>query len=104
MGANETASECFARVNIVLIKLERHKITTPAREIKRIVMKSLTPRFPNETSMLAMRGDFNLLELEQGLVRVEKLRSDSSGSAPSQALAVAHVGGGQSGTGGGARG
>ena len=54
--------------------------------------------------MLAMKGDFNLLELEHGLARVEKLRSDSSRSAPSHALAVAHAGGGQTGTGGGARG
>ena len=50
-------------MNIVLMKLERHNITTSAREIKRIVMKSLTPRFPNETFMLAMKGDFELLEL-----------------------------------------
>ena len=86
------------------MKLESHKITTPAREIKRIVLKSLTPRFPNETSILAMKGDFDLSELEHGLTRVEKLRSDSSRSAPSHALAVAHAGGGQTGTGGGARG
>ena len=104
MEANQNVSEYFARVNIVLMKLERHNTATPAREIKRIVMNSLTPLFPNETSMLAMKGDFNLLELEQELVRVKKLRSDSSGSAPSHALAVAHAGGGLTGTGGGARG
>ena len=52
--------------------------------------------------MLAMKGDLDLSELEHELVRVEKLRSDSSGRAPSHALAVAHAGGG--GTGGGARG
>ena len=45
MGANETVSEYFARVNIVLMKLERYNITTPAREIKRIVMRTLTPVF-----------------------------------------------------------
>ena len=104
MGANETVSEYFARVNIVLMKLERHDITTLAREIKRVVLNSLTPRFPNETSMLAMRGDFDLSEVEHGLARVEKLRSDSKRSAPSHALAFAHAGGGQTGTGGGARG
>ena len=108
MGSNETVSEYFAHVNIVLMKFERHDITTPAREIKRVVLNSLTPRFPtprfpNETSMLAMKGDFDLSELEHGLVRVEKLRSDSSRSAPSHALAVTHAGGGQTGTGGGSR-
>ena len=54
--------------------------------------------------MLAMKGDFDLAEREHGLVRVEKLRSDSSRSAPSPALTVAYAGSGQTGTGGGARG
>ena len=60
-------------------------------------MNSLTPRFPNETSVLAMRGDFDLAKLELGLIRVEKHRSESSRSAPSHALAVAHAGNGQTG-------
>ena len=94
MGDSESVSESFARVNIILIKLERYNITS-AREIKRVVMNSLTPRFPNETSMLAMRGDFDLAELELGLIRVEKHRSESSRSAPSHALAVFHAGNGQ---------
>ena len=72
-GDSETVSEYFARVNITLMKLQRYNITTSAREIRRVVMKSLTPRFPNETSMLAMRGDFDLAELQLGLIRVEKL-------------------------------
>ena len=101
---NESVSEYFARVNIVLMKLERHNITTPAREIKRMVLNSLTPRFPNETCMYAMKGDFELKDLEDGLACVEKFRSEQKRSAPSHALAVAHAGGGQTGTGGGARG
>ena len=104
MGDNENVSEYFARVNIILMKLERYNITTSAREIKRVVMNSLTPRFPNEMSMLAMKGDFDLGKLEHGLVRVEKLRSELSRSTPSHALAVAHAGSGQTGTGGGTRG
>ena len=104
MGDSESVSEYFARVNIILMKLERYNITTSAREIKRVVMNSLTPRFPNETSVLAMRGDFDLAEVELGLIRVEKRRSESSRSTPSHALAVAHAGSGQPGTGGGTRG
>ena len=104
IGANESVSEYFARVNIVLMKLERHNIITPALEIKRIVLKSMTPRFLNETCMYAMKVDFELTELEHGLARVEKFRSDQSRSAPSNALAIVHAGGGQAGTGGGARG
>ena len=104
MGDSETVSEYFARVNIILMKLERYNIATSAREMKRVVMNSLTPRFPNETSMLAMRGDFDLADLELGLIRFEKLRSESSRSASFHALAVAHAGSGQTGTGGGTRG
>ena len=54
--------------------------------------------------MLAMGGDFDLVELELGLIRVENLRSEPRGSAPSHALAVAHAGSSQTGTGGGIRG
>ena len=42
-GDSGTVSEYFARVNIILTKLERCNITTSARDIKRIVMNSLTP-------------------------------------------------------------
>ena len=104
MGANEYVSECFARVNIVLMKLERHTSTTPAREIKRLVLNSLTPRFANETCKYAMKGELDLKDLEHGLARVEKFRSDQKRRAPSHTLVVAHAGGGQTGTGGGARG
>ncbi|CAM9618764.1 unnamed protein product, partial [Ascophyllum nodosum] len=76
------------------MKLERYSITTSARKIKRVVMNSLTPRFPNETSVLAMRRDCDLAELELGLIRH---RSESSRSAPSHALAVAHAGNGHTG-------
>ena len=85
------------------MKLEGHNIVTPARAVKRIVLKSLTPHFPNETCMYAMKGDFEMAELEHGLARVEKFRSDQR-SAPSHALAVAHAGCDQTRTGGGARG
>ena len=44
-----------------------------------------------------MKGDFELKELEHGLARVEKFRSDQSRSAPSHALAVAHASGGRPG-------
>ena len=104
IGANESVSDYFARVNIILMKLKRHNMVTPARTTKRIVLKSLTPRFLNETCIYAMKGEFDLKELEHGLARGEKCRSDQSGSAPSHALAVARTGGGQTGTGGGDRG
>ena len=74
MEDDETVSEYFARVNIILMKLERYSLTASAREIKRVVMNSLTPRFPNETSVLATRGDCDLAELELGLIRVERHR------------------------------
>ncbi|CAM9409460.1 unnamed protein product, partial [Ascophyllum nodosum] len=36
MDDSESVSEYFARVNIILMKLERYNITTSAREIKRV--------------------------------------------------------------------
>ena len=87
------------------MKLEKYNIITPAREIKRIVLNRLTSRFPNEACLYAVRGDFQLKHLENGLARAEKFQSEQKvRSASSHALAVAHVGGGQTGTGGGARG
>ena len=71
-------------MNIVLMKLERHDITTPVREIKRIVLKRLTPRFPSETSIIAMKGDFDLSELEHGLARVEKFRIRAGAPRPTR--------------------
>ena len=87
------------------MNLERHKITAHAREIKCTVLGSLTSRFPNETRLYAMRGEFDLKDLENGLARAENFQSEQerkNGSA--HALAVAHAGSGQTGAGGGARG
>ena len=55
--------------------------------------------------MYAMRGDFELKYLKNGLAHVEKFQSEQKRkSAPSHGLAFAHAGGGQTETGGGARG
>ena len=76
IGVSESITEYFARLHIILMKLEGHKIVTSAREIKRTVLGSLTSRFLNETRLYAMQGDFNLTDLEAGLVRAEKFQSD----------------------------
>ena len=87
------------------MKLERHNIITPAREIKRTVLNSLTSRFPNETCLYIIKGDFELKDLENGLARAEKFQSEQKRrSASSNALAATHADGGQTETGGGARG
>ena len=92
-------------MHIVLVKLERYKVITPAREIKRTVLSSLTSHFPNKTRLYAMRGDFGLKDLQTGLARAEKFQSDQDRrSASAHALAVAHAGSGQTGAGGGAHG
>ena len=105
IGVSESVAEYFARVHVILVKLERHKITTPAREMKRTVLVSLTSRFPNETRLYAMRGEFDLKDLENGLARAEKFQSDQERRrASAHTLAVAHAGRGRTGAGGGARG
>ena len=105
IGVSESVAEYFARVHIVLMKLERYKIATPAREISRIISSSLASRFPSETRLYAMRGHFESSDLEAGLVRAEKFQSEQERrNASAHALAVAHVGSRQTGAGGGARG
>ena len=105
IGVSESVAEYFARVHIVLMKLERYKITTPAREIRRIVLSSLTFRFPSEIRLYAMRGNIELSDLEAGLIRAEKFQSEQQRrNTSAHALAVAHAGSGQTGVGGGARG
>ena len=106
MDASESVAEFFTRVHIILMELERHQnIPIPAREIQRVVLGSLSPRFPNEMSMNAYKGECDLKDLETGLARVEKFRLDQikKGASP-HALAVAYAGSGGAGTGGGTRG
>ena len=87
------------------MKLEIHKMTTPARKIKRTVLGSLTSRFPNETRLYAMRGDFDLKDLENELARAKNFQSEQERrSASAHALAVAHAGSSRTAAGGGARG
>ena len=105
IGVSESVAEYFARVHTILMKLERYKLTTPAREIRRNALSSLTSHFPNDTRLYAMRGDFELTDLEAGLVRAEKFQSDQERrNASAHALAVAHAGSGQAGAVGEARG
>ena len=105
IGVSEFITEYFARLHIISMKLERHKIVTPAREIKRTVLGSLPSRFPNETCLYAMRGDFDLADLETGLVRAEKFQSDQERrNSSAHTLAVAHEGNDRTGAGGEARG
>ncbi|CAN0411880.1 unnamed protein product, partial [Ascophyllum nodosum] len=47
IGVRESVAEYFARVHVTLMKLARHRVRTPAREIKRTVLGSLTFRFPD---------------------------------------------------------
>ena len=43
LGVSESVAEYFARVHVILMKLTRHQVTTPAREIKRRVQSGLAP-------------------------------------------------------------
>ena len=102
---SESLAKYFARVHVILMKLTRHRVTPPACEIKRRVMGGLTPRFPDEVRLYAMKGEFDLKDLEEGIARAESFQSDQGRSnASAHALAVAHAGGSQTGAGGGARG
>ena len=80
------------------MKLARQKVTKAAREIKRTVLSSLTSRFPDEARLYAMKGEFNLTDLENGLARAENFQLDQERrNASPHALAVAHAGSGRTG-------
>ena len=72
IGVRGSVAEYFARVYIVLIQLARPQVTTPAREIKRTVLGSLTSRFPDELHLYAMKDEtLDLKDLKNGLARAE---------------------------------
>ena len=103
IGVSESVAEYFVRVHVVLMKPARHKVyvTTPARKSKRIVLGSLT----DGARLCAMKCEFDLKDLENGLARAERFQSDQERrNAPAYALAVAHAGSGRTGAGGGTRG
>ena len=105
MGTNESVAEYFARVHVILTKLTRHQVTTSARKIKRRVLSGLTPRFPDEVRLYAIKGDFDVKYLKAGIAKTEGFQLDQKRrNASAYALAVAHVGGGRTRAGGGARG
>ena len=106
IGVSKSDAEYFARVHVILMKLARHQVTTPAREINRTVLGSLTSRFLDEVRLYAMKAEtLDLKDLENGLARAESFQSDQKRWNPSaHALAVARAGSGRTGAGGGARG
>ena len=101
IGVSESVAEYFVRVHVILMKPARHKVTTPARKSKRIVLGSLT----DGARLYAMEGEFDVKDLENGLARAESFQLDQERrNAPAHALAVAHAGSGQTGAAGGTRG
>ena len=77
IGVSEPVTEYFARVHVILMKFARHQVTTPAREIKRTVLGSLTSRFPDEARLYAMKAEtLDSKDLENGLARAESFQSD----------------------------
>ena len=105
IGVSEPVPGYFARVHVILMKLARHRVTTPAREIKRRVLGGLTPRFSDEVRLYAIKGQLDLKELENWTARAESFQSyRKRRSASAHVLAVAHAGGCRTRAGGGARG
>ena len=106
IGVRESVAEYFARVHVFFMKLARHKVATPLREIKRKLLSSLTSRFPDEARLYAMKDkSLDLKDLENGLARAENFQSDQEKrNVSAHALAVAHAGSDRTGAGGGARG
>ena len=57
--------------------LARHQVTITASEIKRMVLGSLTPRFPDKVRLYGMKDEtLDLKDLENGFARAESFQSD----------------------------
>ena len=82
IGVSKSVAEYFARVHIVLMKLERYKIATPAREIRRTVLSSLTSRF--RVRLVCMRGEeiLNCQICKLGLFGRRSSSKNKSGGTP----------------------
>ena len=104
IGVCEPVAEYFARVHVVLMKLTINRVTTPTRQKQRRVLSGLTPRFPDDARLYAIRRYFELSDLEAGSAPTESFQSDQERrNASVHALAVVHAGGGQTRAGGRAR-
>ena len=71
IGVSKSVAGYFACVHALLTKSTRHQVITLAREIKRRVLRGLTPRFPDEVRAYTIKCDFDFKDLGTGLARVE---------------------------------
>ena len=76
IGVSKPVAKYFARVHVILMKLARQQVTIPAREIKSRILGGLTLRFPDEVCLYAIKVEFDLKRLEEGITRAENFQSD----------------------------
>ena len=101
-GAQST-KEYVARAKSLTLNVQYHDIEVTEQEIGHRVLNGLPLSYAPEKRNFALRTDFSLAELEDGLVRVEELNKSSDGTDGSHALAAGFKArsGGQSGQSGG---
>ena len=76
--------EYIARAKSLAINVQCHGIEVTDHEISRLVLNGLPPSYASEKRNFELRTNFNLLNLEGGIVRVEELNRSLDGTAGSQ--------------------
>ena len=88
MDNAEPMKEYIARAKYLALNVQYRDIEVTEQEINRRVLNGLPPAYAPEKQHFALRTNFSLGELEDGLVRVEELKRSSDGTDGSHALAA----------------
>ena len=103
MDGAESMKEYIARAKSLALNVKSNDIEVYEHEISRRGLNRLPPSYAPEKRNFALKTDFSLAELVDGLVRVEVLNRSSDGTDGSHALATgfkARSGGRSGGRGG----
>ena len=87
MNDDESMKEYIARAKSLALTVKYDDIEVTDQEISRRVLNSLLPSNAPEKRNVALKTDFSLAELEDGLVRVEELNRSPDGTDGNHALA-----------------
>ena len=103
MDDAESMKEHITHAKSLALNVHYHDIEVNEQEISRRVLDGLPPSYAPKKRNFALKTDFSLAKLEDGLVRVEELNRSSDGTDGSHALAAgfkARSGGRSGGRGG----
>ena len=103
MNDDKFMKEYIVRAKSLALNVKYHDIEVTDQKISRRVLNGFPPSYAPEKRNFALKTDFSLAKLKDGLVRVEELNRSSDGIDGSHALAAGFKArsGGRSGVRGG---